>query len=526
MASLSRSVKLQKGIVLFLVLSFAIGAYQCSAADFLLEGTYEAAWILPQIYFLMKREPNGAPLEYEGFFEINYGYLDTGASGILLSYETASQMGVMIEVGAEFVDTGVGGNEYFYVAEHLYLGLTSMDVTDPYDTDIYDITGPWRFQITQTTANPLIGPIDLVGMPAMAGKVVVLDSAATNNFDFFYADIYEPNDSNIPDIDFEVPLRFEKYVFTDSPENVPPFPVMAYNPVIDGIVAEHNSVSCEGTWLFDTGGQLSLISVAQAVKFGLTDEIGQAIITPDFSALVGGVGGLIEVPGFIIDKLKIPTLGGFDLVYKDAYVIVHDIGVFDYDLNDTVILDGVFGSNFLSASMRVIDGWPADIAGTVFDNIVIDMRTAMLGFDVNDAYPTPKCDPAISKPLSDITDDYVVDLNDLYLFGQHWLDVNCTPANDYCGRADINKSGKVDFRDYVSISVAWSKMACIPRCGDSNNPRPIGDLDRNCTVDAMDWQIFAEEWLNDCDWLNYNCRGADHNRDGKINFIDFSKIFH
>jgi hypothetical protein len=36
--------------------------------------------------------------------------------------------------------------------------------------------------------------------------------------------------------------------------------------------------------------------------------------------------------------------------------------------------------------------------------------------------------------------------------------------------------------------------------------------------------VFAEEWLNYCDWLNFNCRGGDFDRDGILNFKDFSQF--
>jgi len=58
-----------------------------------------------------------------------------------------------------------------------------------------------------------------------------------------------------------------------------------------------------------------------------------------------------------------------------------------------------------------------------------------------------------------------------------------------------------------------------------DNPWPVGDINRDCSVDIVDLRIFAEEWLNKCDWLNWNCRGCDFSSDGNVNFADFSTLF-
>ena len=66
----------------------------CSGQDLVLDGVNEAALDLPRILFLLKRTPAGPALMPAGGFEANYGFLDTGASGIVLSRQTAELMGV------------------------------------------------------------------------------------------------------------------------------------------------------------------------------------------------------------------------------------------------------------------------------------------------------------------------------------------------------------------------------------------------------------------------------------------------
>jgi hypothetical protein len=491
--------------------------------DFEIEGTYEASWDLPVIWFLLKHSPNEPPITIEGEFVPNYAFLDTGASGILLSLETAEMMQIAIDANAQFVDTGVGGDEYFDVSEPLYIGTADYNAADPYDPNIYYLHGPWHFQVSREYADPFIGPLDVLGVPVMAGKTVVI--TPVKDFNFFdeegnevdlpisTADIKDPNDPNIPAVDFQVALRFEKYINLSNPLNLPPLPVLAYNPVIDNITVERGGISSTGNWLFDTGGMVSVISVAQGVALGLTDENGEPIVPIDFTALIGGIGGQVEIPGFIIDKLSVPTLSGFNLVFIGARVCVHDIGVLDEDTGDFLILDGVFGDNFINASL---DTQTWDISSTPFDNIVIDTQNALLGFDVAPEYPLPACQ------FTDLDGRCGVDTGDLSVFTLNWLRTDCNSGNGFCDGADIDKNGRVDFSDYGFLANDWLKGDCQYPCGCEKRPYPVADLTHDCFVDIYDLAVFAEEWLNFCNWLNFNCRDADLARDGIVNFKDFT----
>jgi len=443
-------------ILLILLGAGSWGAAACS--DFEIEGMYEASIDLPRIYFLLKHSPNEPPIEVDGFFELNYAFLDTGASGILLSRETAETMQIAIDANAQFVDTGIGGDEFFDVSEALYVGTADYDSEDPYDPNIYHLNGQWRFQVSREYVEWPEEPLDVLGIPVMAGRTVVLKPITdfnifgdTDNSMYFRADIKDSNDPDIPVVDFQVALRFEKYINPSNPQNVPPLPVLAYNPVIDNITVEKNGISSTSNWLFDTGGTISVISIAQGMTLGLVDANGDPITEADFYIPIGGIGGSVELPGFILDRLSVPTLSGFNMVFINARVCVHDIVILDEDSGEFVILDGVFGDNFICASMN-LDTW--DISSAPFDNIVIDTRNALLGFDVNSVYPVPGC--------------------------------------SFTG------------------------------CGSGINPFIEADLTRDCVVDIYDLEIIAAEWLNACDWLNWNCRGGDFDRDGILNFKDFA----
>ncbi len=474
--------------------------------DFIIDGTFEAALDIPRILYLLKREPNGPPLVITGGgsddswddiwgdigdiigddtwddifddifslnslgnssledsldpdftdFEVNWGYLDTGVSSIMLSKETATYLGVELDPNGQYVDPGVSGEEHFDISEPLYVGVDDYDDPNPEDPSRYSLNGPYRVMVRKNLSDDdlLSEPFDLLGMPVMFGKIVVFNTRATSNLEYFTARIKEPNDPNIPVADFEVPIRFEKYVMPNDPRQIPPLPVLAYNPVIDNITVEDGNNSSTGTFLFDTGAQIGLISVSQAVNLGLVDSNGYLIREPDFVLPVGGIGEgeAVEIPGYKIDRLIVPTLKGYNLVYENASIGVQDVSILDEVTGELITLDGVFGSNFIVATMEM-ETW--DIADTPFDNVVLDTRRAILGFDVNDLYSLP---------------------------------------------------------------------APRPVCGDANHPWPEGDLNRDCHVDMLDLQLLTNQWLTECNWLNWNCAGADLNFDGIVNNTDYSLL--
>ena len=521
-----------KTVLVMLVLFIAFEGASAGPGDFNIDGVFEVALDLPRILFLLKRDPNGPPLTYQGEFCVNWAFLDTGASGILLSRETVNFLEIDIDPNAQYADVGIGGVEFFDVSEPLYIGTADYDYysnvngPDPNDPNNYlPIMEPWGFQVKQTLAGDFPNePIDLLGMPVMAGKTVVLNAGAVNNLEYFAADVREPNDPTIPGVDFTVPLRFEKYIMPKDPNNIPPLPVLAYNPVIDNVTVEYDGHSSTATWILDTGGTLSLMSISQAAALGLMDANGNPLTTPDFQIPIGGIGEEdINLPGFQIDNLVIPTLNGYSLIFNNARSGVHDIGIVDEATGELIILDGIFGSNFLCASAKMEGGWPVDFAAGPFKSIVIDMRNGLLGFDVNDAYPLPACgDPEHPQPTADFTDDCRVNSLDLSILTKNWLRDDCDIGNGFCGGADMDKTNKVDSADYALLAEQWRSSPFGATCGDADHPWRRADLNRDCSVDLRDLWVLTEEWLNDCDWLNWNCRGADLDLDKIVNFADYA----
>ncbi len=108
--------------------------------------TYPAGLDQPRINATLRRTPTGAPIVADfggGVTTINVqAFFDTGASGVLMSDQTATFLGIQktrfpANTGplVVFSDVGVGGTEDFNVSEPVYIGLGSFhdaaDIENP-----------------------------------------------------------------------------------------------------------------------------------------------------------------------------------------------------------------------------------------------------------------------------------------------------------------------------------------------------------------------------------------------------------
>lgn len=369
-------------LIVLLGLSVLVGTSTSSAqqqGDLVLERVYEAALDLPRIYFLVKRDLQGPPLMNDMGFQAHYAFLDTGASGILFSQPTVNQLGIKVEPQARFADVGVGGVEFFRISEPLILGVAGYHLKNPRDLSAYRSVGRGRFEIKEGLGGLLGGTPDVIGMPVMMGRVVVLDTGATNEPGHFAADIRPPGDPSIPKVHLAVKLRLEAFSDPQDKRHIPPLPVLAPNPVIDNVILMHRGQTSRASWLFDTGGTISLISTRQAQRLGLVNAQGQSTIEPAFLLPVGGVGHMTQIRGYQIERLVVPMVNGRKLIYINARIGVHDIAYTDPKTKTSRTLDGVFGSNFLCASARMAGLLPSDTSETIFDKVVIDFPKELLG---------------------------------------------------------------------------------------------------------------------------------------------------
>lgn len=404
-------------------------------------GVQSAALDQPRINAYLSRTPTGDPLTDSfgfDFFNID-AFFDTGASGVLLSASTSEFLEVnnATSGGSDviFSDVGVGGSDDFLVSEQLYLHLAKYHPNAQVDDlDFYDIAypqqiGPVRAQMgpIAENPNPLLEGLDVIGMPAMAGKVIVMDPKPVDSFaDTMRTYVYNPgtafdpahanDEPGIPSTNVQIPLS---YVNFDSFTTVTPAgapgptlrnnPFIGRNPFVPGDthaqpLSSYNGQTSSGNWLLDTGAAASIISQARAAELGVTyapgsygsdnpQLLGIAPGTQTFSLTIGGIGGTIQLMGFFMESLLLPTTDGQGLEYVGAPVLIGDITLFDPGTNQPYTLDGIFGMNYLVASANIEDGGifpiPVDLTIGAYDWITFDEPNGILGLQLRDAVPAP-----------------------------------------------------------------------------------------------------------------------------------------
>src|SRR3954470_3646801 len=210
-------------------------------ADDAIEGVQVAALDQPRVYMEVYRTANGKPLmtKGEGATSAIEAFLDTGASGVVLSTDTSGKLGIKDDKTRDgkpivFEDTGVAGSEKFGVTGPLFAALA------PYPNgeqpgDFAKPIGPIRMQ-TRPEAGILamIAPgMDIAGMPMMAGKVVVIDPSPLAKFDKLKTIVLLPGDRNIPKTRRHVPLTYVSFAaYTRISPQGASGPNMGGNPMI------------------------------------------------------------------------------------------------------------------------------------------------------------------------------------------------------------------------------------------------------------------------------------------------------
>ena len=330
---------------------------------------------------------------------------------MLLSANTAATLGVAREqVGRDevrFHDVGVGGGDAFAVSERLFVSLPDGTTFGPARAEV----GPLGGGVMDLLARAAVGDLDVAGMPAMAGKVVVMDASAVNKAaDTLHTTVLDARHgglSTVPRTRRHVRLSFADfapYTTTDPPTAAGP--AMVANPFIGPsplhragdrtppVLVSHNGRQSTGSWLLDTGAAASMISHRQAAALGVTyvpgtdgtDAPQLAGVPADrqFTMTVGGIGGTKKAVGFYLERLTLRTTEGRTINYLHAPVLVADVTAKN-DRDDTSLtLDGVFGMNFLVASAKLTEGTLPDIdhvtAGP-YRWIVFDQPRGLLGLD-------------------------------------------------------------------------------------------------------------------------------------------------
>ncbi len=330
------------------------------------------AFDIPSINATLRLTPTGTPIQANVFGErtINIqAYFDTGASGVLMSEETARYLGVTKAMNGTtpvtFADVGVGGTEIFEVSTPYYISLAPFnDFTNIESAAAYNQTfGPIQMQIAaeQPLGSQLAG-LDVFGMPVFAGKVVVInprpadplnaDGTPKSLFDLgrMNVNVYNPNekvysgavaDPGIPEVAHHIKLSYGSFDrFTTVTPAGSAGPTLAHNPFIGPnpvlqletnppadttppVTFGYGNLTTTGSFLLDTGAAASMISQNKAAQLNIRYRAGTfetespvleffdgTEVENQFTLTVGGIGGTKTMAGFYLSDLILPTMEG------------------------------------------------------------------------------------------------------------------------------------------------------------------------------------------------------------------------
>jgi hypothetical protein len=121
-------------------------------------------------------------------------------------------------------------------------------------------------------------------------------------------------------------------------------------------VANKSNTLNSKPFLLDTGADISVVSEINAVNLGFDPVLD----TPDFTETVLGSGGTLEkVPGFYVDQLTIPAVGGTITLSHVPFIVLD----FPNPSHIGNVAEGLIGMNALAGRNLVIDPNPSTGGG-------------------------------------------------------------------------------------------------------------------------------------------------------------------
>ncbi len=329
--------------------------------------------------------PEGAQDSYTG------AILDTGASANMITAFTQGfsdpdlgdwpGLGLPIKGYDTTEITGVGGTGSASVSYPVTLRANSnwymqQAIASGDSTANVNFAGFPAEHNTQMVVATLAGSSgassDIVGMPFMSDKWTAIfpQDRVTSNYNVLLplpspydgktADVrfFKPGDPAAPPSAEWIDLWFPagKHDNLDGPGDDPS---AASSPRVENVGLGRGALTTSGKFVLDTGSPMTFISSEMALAIG----IEPGVTPPDDTKTIGGVtGGSVDVPGYFIDTLSIPTTSGDLLDYNHVLVYVLDIRTSTGDL----YTDGLLGSNLF-------------FYGLGFESIFFDMRSGLLG---------------------------------------------------------------------------------------------------------------------------------------------------
>jgi hypothetical protein len=334
------------------------------------------AWDQPRVTVQFITED----LESVGPGIFNTWLLDTGANSIL-GFQTAindmNEAPPLYETEGKFEEFGVGGTQLFDISKDYRFDFAG-------HTGVRNTLNGTRIISDATRDVSIFGPWGIVGMPAMTERITTYDFTpwtTIEGLELFmktdFADEVPAYDGPRLSISVDNRVAFEpegQIIEGDHP------PAWADIPFMDATLMNNDNLA-SGNFLFDSGAQVSIFSSEMAFELGLdTNQDGELNqLDAHFARMetIGGVGGFLDVPVFLIDEVHIPTDQGPDIVLTDLQWMVLDIypgidAVFGFDnmTSGWIEASGENGkSGYIMQTHVDFRGWESTGQGTIWLDI-------------------------------------------------------------------------------------------------------------------------------------------------------------
>jgi hypothetical protein len=498
-----------------------------------IHGVQPAALDQPRVNAILMPGGGGDPLwaDFSGQRAFNIqAFYDTGASGILLSANTAASLGNFGNPGISqqtynsqpvvYEDVGVAGSDRFNVSTQLNVAIAPFhpnidqnvaDAEDQFnsthtfqglDLSYYNHTFTnVRTQIGQVSTDPanqdpLLDDLDVFGIPTMKGKVVVMDPKPVDTlFDTMRTYTYAPGTAY-------------NAAQADSNPGIP-----KTTRTIKLSYGSFDKYSQTGT--VDATGKLTPIPPAQVANYAPTLDhnpfIGPNPVNPagDTTPPVKiSYGGHTTTGSFLLDT------GAAASIISEAKAQALGVTV-DYSNPDNPVLNGVPADQQFQLTIGGVGG-TKKVAGFFLSSLLVRTMEGNAGNDNDPKHFRFTDAPVLVSNITVANPNNAADTLTLDgIFGMNYL----------VASAYVSEGGAGGLPTIGALTQGAFDWAVFdePNGLLKLRPRLPGDANRDGTVDFLDLAALAQSYnasaTTDDPW-----NGGDFNGDGKVDFLDLAMM--